>query len=33
MLKKILIAVDDSLHSKNAVRYVTRLSARLENLK
>ena len=32
MLKKIMIAVDDSLHSKNAVRYVTRLSARLENL-
>ena len=32
MVKKILIAVDDSLQSKNAVRYVTRLSARLENL-
>jgi nucleotide-binding universal stress UspA family protein len=32
MLKKIMIAVDDSLQSKNAVRYVTRLSARLENL-
>lgn len=32
MVKKIMIAVDDSLHSKNAVRYVTRLSARLENL-
>lgn len=33
MVKKIMIAVDDSMHSKNAVRYVTRLSARLENLK
>jgi nucleotide-binding universal stress UspA family protein len=32
MLKKIMIAVDDSMQSKNAVRYVTRLSARLENL-
>jgi nucleotide-binding universal stress UspA family protein len=32
MVKKIMIAVDDSMHSKNAVRYVTRLSARLENL-
>ena len=32
LVKKILIAVDDSLQSKNAVRYVTRLSARLENL-
>ena len=32
MVKKILIAVDNSLQSKNAVRYVTRLSARLENL-
>jgi nucleotide-binding universal stress UspA family protein len=32
MVKKIMIAADDSLHSKNAVRYVTRLSARLENL-
>lgn len=32
MVKKIMIAVDDSLYSKNAVRYVTRLSARLENL-
>ena len=32
MLKKIMIAVDDSLHSKNAIRYVTRLSARLENI-
>jgi nucleotide-binding universal stress UspA family protein len=32
MVKKIMIAVDDSLHSKNAVRYVTRLSARMENL-
>ena len=32
MLKKIMIAVDDSLQSKNAVRYVTRLSARLENI-
>jgi nucleotide-binding universal stress UspA family protein len=30
--KKIMIAVDDSLHSKFAVRYVTRLSARLGNL-
>ena len=27
-----MIAVDDSLQSKNAVRYVTRLSARLENI-
>ena len=32
MVKKIMIAVDDSLHSKNAVRYATRLSARMENL-
>ena len=32
MVKKIMIAVDDSLHSKNAVRYVTRLSVRMENL-
>jgi nucleotide-binding universal stress UspA family protein len=32
MVKKIMIAVDDSLQSKNAVRYVTRLSARMENL-
>jgi nucleotide-binding universal stress UspA family protein len=32
MIKKIMIAVDDSLHSKNAVRYVTRLSSRLESL-
>lgn len=32
MVKKILIAVDNSSQSKNAVRYVTRLSARLENL-
>lgn len=29
MVKKIMIAVDDSLHSKNAVRYVSRLSVRL----
>jgi nucleotide-binding universal stress UspA family protein len=27
-----MIAVDDSLQSKNAIRYVTRLSARMENL-
>ncbi|MGA8282677.1 MAG: universal stress protein [Desulfobacterales bacterium] len=32
MLKKIMIAVDDSLQSKNAVRYIARLSARLETL-
>lgn len=32
MVKKIMIAVDNSLHSKNAVRYVARLSARMENL-
>lgn len=32
MVKKVMIAVDDSLHSKNAIRYVTRLSARMENL-
>jgi nucleotide-binding universal stress UspA family protein len=32
MIKKIMIAVDDSFHSKNAVRYVTRLSSRLESL-
>ncbi len=32
MVKKLMIAVDDSLHSKNAVRYVTRLSARMDNL-
>jgi len=32
MVKKIMMAVDDSLHSKNAVRYVTRLSARMENV-
>ena len=30
MVKKLMIAVDDSLHSKNAVRYVTRLSARMD---
>lgn len=32
MGKKIMITVDDSLYSKNAIRYVTRLSARLDNL-
>jgi len=32
MIKKIIIAVDDSVHSKNAVRYVTRLSASIANL-
>ena len=32
MAKKIMIAVDDSRHSKNAVRYIARLSGRIEDL-
>lgn len=32
MEKKILIAVDDSRHSKNAIRYAVQISARVENL-
>lgn len=32
MEKKILLAVDDSIHSKNAVRYAARISSMVKNL-
>jgi len=32
MEKRILIAVDDSRHSKNAIRYAVQMSARVDNL-
>jgi len=32
MQKKILLAVDDSAHSKRAIQYVGRMSSNIKNL-